>query len=147
MVDPHHCRQYFKSTVVAWGVEALKGRSPRTFIARVRRSEKVKSMGRHSPPLMSLMIRNGGLPMAGRPECMKSPPSLRSHRIRAKNGKLRVWQGSPSVLQAARLLPAHRRLPHQVFLSGLWWASIAPATATSCLLAGRLNKQAPPILL
>ena len=65
-----------------------KPRSPRTFIARVRRSEKVKSMGRHSPPLMSLLIKNGGLPMAGRPECMKSPPSLCSHRIRAKNGKL-----------------------------------------------------------
>ena len=25
------------------------------------------------------------------------------------------------VLKAARLLPAHRRLPHQAFLSGLWW--------------------------
>ena len=25
------------------------------------------------------------------------------------------------MLQAARLLPAHRRLPHQAFLSGLWW--------------------------
>ena len=83
----HHCRQYFKSIVVAWEVEPLKG-SPSTFIARVRQSEKVKSMGRHFPPLMSLPIKNGGLPMAGRPECMKLPPSLRSHRIRAKNGKL-----------------------------------------------------------
>ena len=25
------------------------------------------------------------------------------------------------MLKAARLLPAHRRLPHQAFLSGLWW--------------------------
>ena len=41
------------------GGGALEGEVPRTFIARVRRSEKVKSMGRHSPPLMSLMIRNG----------------------------------------------------------------------------------------
>ena len=42
-------------------------------------------------------------------------------------GRPRVWQGSPPyqrtqhVLKAARLLPAHRRLPHQAFLSGLWW--------------------------
>ena len=25
------------------------------------------------------------------------------------------------MLKAARLLPAHRRLPHKAFLSGLWW--------------------------
>ena len=74
------------------------------------------------------MNRNGGLPMAGRPECMKSPPSLRSHRIRARKwealgyGKAALlYQRTQHALQAARLLPAHRRLPHQAFLSGLWW--------------------------
>ena len=32
-----------------------------------------------------------------------------------------LYQRTQHVLQAARLLPAHRRLPHQAFLSGLWW--------------------------
>ena len=32
-----------------------------------------------------------------------------------------LYQRTQQVLQAARLLPAHRRLPHQAFLSGLWW--------------------------
>ena len=32
-----------------------------------------------------------------------------------------LYQRTQRVLQAARLLPAHRRLPHQAFLSGLWW--------------------------
>ena len=32
-----------------------------------------------------------------------------------------LYQRTQHVLQAARLLPAHRRLPRQAFLSGLWW--------------------------
>ena len=32
-----------------------------------------------------------------------------------------LYQRTQHVLQAARLLPAHRRLPHPAFLSGLWW--------------------------
>ena len=32
-----------------------------------------------------------------------------------------LYQRTQQVLKAARLLPAHRRLPHQAFLSGLWW--------------------------
>ena len=32
-----------------------------------------------------------------------------------------IYQRTQLVLKAARLLPAHRRLPHQAFLSGLWW--------------------------
>ena len=32
-----------------------------------------------------------------------------------------LYQRTQHVLNAARLLPAHRRLPHQAFLSGLWW--------------------------
>ena len=32
-----------------------------------------------------------------------------------------LYQRTQHVLKAARLLPAHRRLPHQAFLSGLWW--------------------------
>ena len=40
-------------------------------------------------------------------------------------GESRLWEGSSLVpqivLKAARLLPAHRRLPHKAFLSGLWW--------------------------
>ena len=136
---PHHCRQYFRSTA-AWG-EPLKARSHRISIARVRRLEKVKSMGRYSPPQTSLMTRNGGLPVAGRPECMKSLPSLRLHRVRARNGKLKsskatlLYQRTQYVLQAARLLPAHRQLPHPAFLSGLWWKllSLQPLRLLFCL--------------
>ena len=32
-----------------------------------------------------------------------------------------LYQRTQHALKAARLLPAHRRLPHQAFLSGLWW--------------------------
>ena len=32
-----------------------------------------------------------------------------------------LYQRAQQVLKAARLLPAHRRLPHKAFLSGLWW--------------------------
>ena len=32
-----------------------------------------------------------------------------------------MYQRTQQVLKAARLLPAHRRLPHKAFLSGLWW--------------------------
>ena len=32
-----------------------------------------------------------------------------------------IYQRTQQVLKAARLLPAHQRLPHQAFLSGLWW--------------------------
>ena len=32
-----------------------------------------------------------------------------------------LYQRTQQVLKAARLLPAHRRLPHQAFLGGLWW--------------------------
>ena len=66
--------------------------------------------------------------MAGLPECVKSPPSLHSHRNPCQKwedlgyGKATLlYQRTQQVLKAARLLPAHRRLPHQAFLSGLWW--------------------------
>ena len=32
-----------------------------------------------------------------------------------------LYQRSQQVFKSARLLPAHRRLPHKAFLSGLWW--------------------------
>ena len=32
-----------------------------------------------------------------------------------------MYQRTQQVLKAGRLLPAHRRLPHKAFLSGLWW--------------------------
>lgn len=32
-----------------------------------------------------------------------------------------LYRRTQIVLSAARMLPAHRRLPHQSFLSGLWW--------------------------
>ena len=46
-----------------------------------------------------------------------------------------LYQRTQHVLQAARLLPAHRRLPHQAFLSGLWWKllSLQPLRLLACL--------------
>ena len=39
------------------------------------------------------------------------------------------------MLEAARLLPAHRRLPHATFLNGLWWKLLAlqPERILACL--------------
>ena len=39
------------------------------------------------------------------------------------------------MLEAARLLPAHRRLPHVTFLNGLWWKLLAlqPERIIACL--------------
>ena len=47
-----------------------------------------------------------------------------------------LYQRTQQVLKAARLLPAHRRLPHKAFLSGLWWKIAFATTSTAgCLLA------------
>ena len=48
-----------------------------------------------------------------------------------------MYQRTQQVLKAARLLPAHRRLPHQAFLSGLWWKllSLQPQRLLACLPA------------
>ena len=51
------------------------------------------------------------------------------------------------VLNAARLLPAHRRLPHKAFLSGLWWKllSIQPMQLLATLpMLGHLQHAAQP---
>ena len=61
-----------------------------------------------------------------------------------------LYQRTQQVLKAARLLPAHRRLPHKAFLSGLWWKllSLQPLQLVaylpmlSCL---RPTAQADPI--
>ena len=47
---------------------------------------------------------------------------------------LTLVHASP-VRKAGRLLPAHRRLPHQAFLSGLWWKllSLQPFRLFACL--------------
>ena len=88
-------------------------------------------MGRHSPPQTSLMTRNGGLPVAGRPECS---PCQKWEALGYGKATL-PYQRTQHVLQAARLLPAHRRLPHPAFLSGLWWKllSLQPLRLLACL--------------
>ena len=61
-----------------------------------------------------------------------------------------MYQRTQQVLKAARLLPAHRRLPRKAFLSGLWWKllSLQPLQLVaylpmlSCL---RPTAQADPI--
>ena len=62
-----------------------------------------------------------------------------------------LYRRTQIVLNAARLLPAHRRLPHKAFLSGLWWKllSIQPMqllavrllTTYSTTLSGALRHQ------
>ena len=55
-----------------------------------------------------------------------------------------MYQRPQQVLKAARLLPAHRRLPHKASLSGLWWKLlslqpmrlIASLPMLSCLRQG-----------
>ena len=46
-----------------------------------------------------------------------------------------MYQRTQQALKAARLLPAHRRLPHKAFLSGLWWKllSLQPLRLIACL--------------
>ena len=46
-----------------------------------------------------------------------------------------LYQRTQQVLKAARLLPAHRRLPRKAFLSGLWWKlhSLQPLQLVACL--------------
>ena len=60
-----------------------------------------------------------------------------------------LYQRTQQVLKAARLLPAHRRLPHKAFLSGLWWKllSLQPLQLLACLpMLGCLRQvlQEPP---
>ena len=58
-----------------------------------------------------------------------------------------LYQRTQQVLKAARLLPAHRRLPHKAFLSGL---SLQPLQLIACLpmlSCFRQVKQAVPVPL
>ena len=46
-----------------------------------------------------------------------------------------LYRRTQIMLEAARLLPAHRRLPHVTFLNGLWWKLLAlqPERVLACL--------------
>ena len=46
-----------------------------------------------------------------------------------------LYRRTQIMLEAARLLPAHRRLPHVTFLNGLWWKLLAlqPERIVACL--------------
>ena len=46
-----------------------------------------------------------------------------------------LYRRTQVVLEASRQLPAHRRVPHAAFLSGLWWKllSVQPARILMCL--------------
>ena len=123
-----HYRRCFKSTAEGWGEEPLKGTSPRTSIACVLPWEKAKFMGRHSPRQMSSTIRSGGVAYGwstGVHEvatlfALTQNPCQKWEDLGYGKAAL-IYQRTQQVLKAARLLPAHRRLPHQAFLSGLWW--------------------------
>ena len=70
------------------GGGALEGEVPPHFHCTCPPVGESQVYGPSLSPADVLDDQEWRLPMAGRPECMKSPPSLRSHRIRAKNGKL-----------------------------------------------------------
>ena len=78
------------------GGGALEGEVPPHFHCVCPPVGESQVYGPSLSPQMSLTIRNGVLPMAGRLECMKSPPSLRSHRTRARNGKTLGMARRPS---------------------------------------------------
>ena len=61
-------------------------------------------------------------------------PCLRWEKLGFGKAAL-LYQRTQQVLKAARLLPAHRRLPHRAFLSGLWWKllSLQPVQLIACL--------------
>ena len=46
-----------------------------------------------------------------------------------------LYRRTQVILEASRQLPAHRRVPHAAFLSGLWWKllSAQPARILMCL--------------
>ena len=59
-----------------------------------------------------------------------------------------LYRRTQRVLKAARLLPAHRRLPHKAFLSGLWWKllSLQPLQLLACLpMLGCLREVTQPV--
>ena len=133
----HPYPQYFRSIVVVLGAEPLKGMSPRTSIACVRRWEKVKSTGRHSPPQMSLKSKGMVLPMAVQQGYTKSPLSSRSRRTLAKNGKTSGMAKQPSCTNVRNMAApssptaATPGLPQWSLVE----TTFATATSTYCLLA------------
>ena len=50
-------------------------------------------------------------------------------------GRASILYRRTQIIEAARLLPAHRRLPHATFLNGLWWKLLAlqPERIVACL--------------
>ena len=104
------------------------------------------------------MNRNGGLPVAGRPECnevatlfaLTQNPCQKWEDLEYGKAAL-LYQRTQHVLQAARLLPAHRRLlqPFSVVFGGSFfrYSHCDFLPTCQCLgVCGRLNKQIPPIL-
>ena len=51
-------------------------------------------------------------------------PCVRWQELRFGRASL-LYRRTQIMLEAARLLPAHRRLPHVTFLNGLWWKLLA----------------------
>ena len=49
-----------------------------------------------------------------------------------------LYRRTQIMLEAARLLPAHRRLPHVTFLNGLWWKLLAQHSRSVLLRASRI---------
>ena len=78
---------------------------------------------------------------------MKLPLCSRTHKILGFGKSAVSYRRTQIVLKAARLLPAHRRLPHKAFLSGLWWKllSIQPLQLLAALpMLGFLRQATQP---
>ena len=128
-------------------------------IACVRLWGKVKPTGRHSPPQMSLKIRNGVLPMAGRQGYMKSPPSSRSRRTLARNGKTSGMAKQPSCTNVrsmcykqpgcSQLTDGCHTRPFSVVFGGNYfrYSRFDLLPTCQCLgVFGRLSRKIPPTL-
>ena len=129
--------------MVVLGEEPLKGRFPRTSIARVRLWGESQVYGPSLSPADVLNDQEWGVACAGRPECMKSPPSLRSHRTRARNGKTLGMARQPFCTNVHSMCCASSEATpcsSTAAAPGLsQWslveASFVTAATTSCLLA------------
>ena len=81
-----HCRQIPNQLRRAGG-GALEGEVPPHFHCMCPPVGESQVYGPSLSPADVLNDQEWGVAMAGRPECMKLPPSLRSYRTRARNGK------------------------------------------------------------
>ena len=119
----HPYPQHFRSIVVVLGTKPLKGMSPRTSTAWESQvygpSLSPADVDKDQECGVACAWSTGVHAVATLFSLTQNPCQKWEDLGHGKAALL--YQRTQRVLQAARLLPAHRRLPHQAFLSGLWW--------------------------